>query len=95
MSMTMRSSPNAMPPCGGAPSRNARSIWPNIVLLLLFVHAEHAEHFRLQIRLVNSNAAAADFDAVQDDVVGFRADFAEFLFVEQARCRPRCGRVKG
>ena len=31
ISMTSRSRPSAMPPCGGAPRRNARSIWPNIV----------------------------------------------------------------
>ena len=33
-------------------------------LLILVAHAEHVEHFRLQIRLVNSDAAAADLDAV-------------------------------
>ena len=32
---------------------------------------------------MNSNAAAADFDAVQDDVVSFGPHLAEFLLLEQ------------
>ena len=72
-----------MPPCGGAPSRNARSKWPNKYLLIFVADAEHAEHFLLQIRFVNPNAAAADLDAIQDNVVSFGAHFAEFLLVEQ------------
>ena len=32
---------------------------------------------------MNSDAAAADLDAVEDDVVGFGAHFAVALFVEQ------------
>ena len=54
-------------------------------LLIFLAHPERREHFRLQIRFVNSNAAAADFHAVQDDVVGFRAHFAEFLRFELSR----------
>src|SRR5205823_12547497 len=33
-------------------------------LLLFRAHAESFEHFRLQLRLMNADAAAADFDAV-------------------------------
>src|SRR6185503_5983608 len=43
--------------------------------------AERAEHFRLQIRLMNSNTAATDFDPVQNDIVGFSPNLAEPLFV--------------
>src|SRR5437867_5839339 len=45
--------------------------------------AESLEHFVLQLRLVNSHAATADFDAVKDDVVGLGANVREFLCFKQ------------
>ena len=52
-------------------------------LLLFFADAEHLEHLRLQIALVDPDAAAAEFHAVEHHVVGYRADLAEFAGFEQ------------
>ena len=52
-------------------------------LLVFLVHTEDREHLRLQVRLVNPDAAAADLDAVEDDVVGLGAHFAVAFFFEQ------------
>ena len=64
ISMTSRSSPSAIPPCGGAPSRSARSKWPKSDCRSSAADAERFEHFLLQFRLMNAHAAAADLDAV-------------------------------
>ena len=56
------------------------------------------EHFVLQLRLVDSHAAAADLDAVQNDVVRLGANIREFLrFKEQhvLRFRSRKGMMHG
>src|SRR5581483_2657152 len=47
-------------------------------LAVFRAHPERLEHFLLQLRFVNSNAAAAELDAVQNNVVSFRADVWEF-----------------
>ena len=52
-------------------------------LSILRGHAERLEHFFLQLRLVNSHAAAADLHAIQHDVVSFRPSFGELLLFEQ------------
>ena len=60
--------------------------------------AERFEHFVLQLRLVNSHAAAADLDAVQNDVVRLGANVREFLRFEQwhvLRFRARKGMMHG
>ena len=57
-------------------------------LLIFLTDAEDSEHFRLQIRLVNSDAAAADLDAIQDDVVSFGAHFGVSFLVEQRQDPP-------
>ena len=85
INMTKRSSPSAMPPCGGAPSRKARSKWPNSNCRSSGADPEHFEHFFLQLRLVNSHAAAADLDAVENDVVGFRPNLGKFASLTSKR----------
>src|SRR5882757_60740 len=45
--------------------------------------AERFEHFVLQPRLVNPNAAAADFHSVQDDVISLSANLGKFLRLKQ------------
>ena len=39
-------------------------------LLIFRGHSQGLEHFCLQLRLVNSNAASTDFDAIQDNIIG-------------------------
>src|ERR1044072_2039169 len=46
---------------------------------------EHAEHFVLQRRLMNSNAASADFDPIENNVVSFGADLRKFRLVVEQR----------
>src|SRR4030095_5918560 len=41
------------------------------------------EHFFLQLRFVDSHAAAADFHTVQDNVVSLRANLGKFLRLKQ------------
>ena len=54
-------------------------------LLLLGTDAEHLEHPRLKRRLVDPDGAAAEFDAVEHDIVGHGADFGEIAGFEQRR----------
>jgi hypothetical protein len=51
--------------------------------LLLWRHAEDAEHFGLEVAFVDSDGAAAEFVAIEDHVVGFSANFAVFTCIEQ------------
>ena len=60
-------------------------------LLLFFAHAERGEHLRLQIGLVNPDAAAADLHAVQHDVVGLRARLRRTRPRRSAACLPSSG----
>src|SRR5690606_22465620 len=43
----------------------------------------HGEHSSLKFRLMNPDAASADFDAVEDDVVSLRAHLAIFACFQQ------------
>ena len=52
-------------------------------LLLFFVHAEHAKHLGLEVGLVDSQAAAADFHAVENDIVSHSTDFSVFARFEE------------
>ena len=72
MSITMRSRPNAMPPCGGAPNFSASSRKPNFCCASSRADAEQVEHRRLHVLAVNTHRAAADLRAVQHHVVGLR-----------------------
>ena len=83
ISITSRSKPNAIPPCGGAPSRNARSKWPNCDSRASAADPKRFEHFFLQLRFVDSHAAAADFNAVQHNVVSLGANLGKFLRLKQ------------
>src|SRR5882724_5456782 len=51
--------------------------------LIFRADAERFEHFRLQFWLVNSNAAAADLDTIQNDVVRFGANLWKLLRLKQ------------
>ncbi len=70
MSATMRSRPNAMPPCGGAPYCSASSRKPNFRRWSSGADLQRGEHLCLHVRAVDAHRAAADLPAVQDDVVG-------------------------
>ncbi len=86
ISITRRSKPNAIPPCGGAPSRNARSKWPNCASRASGADAERFEHFVLQRRFVDSHAAAADLHAVQHNVISLGANLREISSPQTAAC---------
>ena len=61
-------------------------------LLFFCVDPERIEHFRLQLRLVDSNAATADLDPVQHHIVSLGPHLIEFLLSQQRqvlRFRPR------
>src|SRR5438477_12911757 len=40
------------------------------------------EHFLLQFRLMNTHAAATNLDTVENDVIGFSANFTKLLPIE-------------
>lgn len=68
---------------------------PEHRLLRLGIDAEDGEHLRLKIGLVDAEAAAADFNAVEHHVVGDGADFGEgtcFEFIKVFSART-CERV--
>src|SRR5438552_4756713 len=44
--------------------------------------AKRFEHFLLQFRLMNTHAAPANLDTVENDVVGFSANFTKLLRIE-------------
>src|SRR5437868_15100977 len=45
--------------------------------LIFCADAERGENFRLQVSLVNPDAAAAELNAVENNVVGFGSDLGE------------------
>ena len=60
-SITQRSMPSAMPPCGGAPYCSASQQEAEPLLGRLFVDAQQREHLLLDHRIVNPDRAAAGF----------------------------------
>src|SRR5688500_17374828 len=58
---------------------------PELRLLLRIGYSEDFEQSFLQIRFVNPQRAAANFNAVQDDIVGFGTDFSEFAALEERK----------
>src|SRR5437762_13300331 len=54
-------------------------------LSILRADAERLEHFFLQLRLMDSHAAAADLHAVENDVVSFRTALGKFVPIVQER----------
>ena len=83
INITKRSTPSAIPPCGGAPKVKAFNRWPNSCFCCSAIEAEYLKHFILQILFVYSDAAATDLDAVQHDIVGLRAHFPVFTGVQE------------
>ena len=59
ISVTRRSRPKAMPPCGGAPYCSASSRKPNLRLRFLGVDLQRAEHLALHFLAVDTHRAAA------------------------------------
>ena len=59
--------------------------------LFLVADAEHLEHFGLQILLVDPDGAAAEFVAIEHDVIGDGADVVEIRRPRAGPCRPRSG----
>ena len=53
------------------------------VFLLFWTDAKHLEHLRLQVAFVDTNGATAEFDPVEDDIVGDRPDFGVVAGFEQ------------
>jgi hypothetical protein len=69
-------------------------MWPNFDAAPLRRDAEDAEHLGLEVAFVDPDGAAAEFVAVEHDVVGFGADLAVFTGVHE-RDVFGLGRVKG
>ena len=70
--IAMRSMPGAMPPCGGAPKRSARSRKPKRSSASAGIDADHVEHARLQLGAVDADRPRGHLEAVQHHVVGLR-----------------------
>ena len=69
-SMTTRSQPKAMPPCGGAPNWKASRRKPNFSWASCVGQAHDPEDPLLHVAPVDTDRAAADLVAVADHVVG-------------------------
>ena len=63
-----------MPPCGGAPYCRASSRKPNFSFCAAGVDAQQREDLLLHVHAVDTDAAAADLAAVDDDVVRLALD---------------------
>ena len=85
----MRSIPNAIPPCGGAPIASASSRKPNFAALLLRRDAEQVEDARLELGLVDPERAAAELVPVHDEVVGVARARARVVVEQRLRLRRR------
>ncbi len=71
--ITRRSSPSAIPPCGGAPYSNASSKNPKRCLASSSDIPSAEKHLGLHVAAVNTNGSRSQLGAVQHDVVRFRA----------------------
>ena len=80
-SMTMRSMPGAMPPCGGAPSDSACSMPPNFCSSTLLVVAGDGERLLHHVGTVIADRAGGQLHAVADDVVLDRLDAEDLVAV--------------
>ena len=78
-----------MPPCGGAPNFSASSRKPNRSRACSALHAEHLEQPRLHLRVVDTDAAAADLVAVDDQVVRLGLHLARVGFQQRQVLVPR------
>ena len=75
-SITTRSQPNATPPCGGAPNRNASNICPNCSSISSADSPKISNTLRCRSRAVDTDAASAQLEPVQDQVVARAAPSA-------------------
>jgi hypothetical protein len=91
--VTMRSRPKARPPCGGAPYFSASSRKPNLSLRLFRADVERLENLLLDLGAVDTHRAAAQFPAVQRQVVGLGQALAR-VGLSRSRCSS-FGLVKG
>ena len=80
-SMTMRSTPGAMPPCGGAPYCSARSMPPNFASSSFVGVAGDGEGLPHDLRQMVADRAGRQLDAVADDVVLDRLDRQDRLAI--------------
>ena len=83
-SITQRSMPSAMPPCGGAPYFKRPQQEAEPLLGRLLVDAQQRKHLLLNRRIVNPDRAAARFAAVDHQVVRLRPALAR-VGLEQSR----------
>ena len=94
-SITSRSSPSAMPPCGGAPNDERLEQEAELLGGLLLARCPRTlEHARLQLGVVDAQRAAADLVAVHHEVVGCSSAPRR----DRSRCSSTCssnGRVNG
>ena len=73
----MRSSPSAMPPCGGVPYSSASRKKPKRDVGFFVRHAQRSKDFALNVLAMNTDRARSQLGAVEHDVVGQRANFAK------------------
>ena len=90
-SMTMRSKPRPMPPCGGAPYSQRFEEPAERLVDALVAQAERAQDAALQRGVGDAQRARAELDAVQHEVV-LRASHAQRVAVED---RPGSRRSAG
>ena len=91
ISITKRSSPKRDPTMGRRAKGKRLQKVPKQFLLLFGIDAEHLKHFGLQILFVYSDAAAADLDTVQHDIVRLGSHFSVFARIQESRGLPSLG----
>jgi hypothetical protein len=65
-----------------AKSEGLEKVWEE-QSLLIGRNAKHLEHPRLQVAFMNPDAAATDFDAIEDNIIGLGPDFAQLSSFQQ------------
>ena len=78
--VTIRSSPSAIPPCGGAPYLRASSRNPNLSCAVASSILSRLKIFFLYILLVYSYTAASQFNTIQYQIIGPCPDIERTLF---------------
>ena len=93
-SAARRSTPKAIPPCGGVPYWSASRKKPNLTLASSASESQDLEHRRLNVGAIDPKASASDFNAVQDHVVSRSFDLIEIAAVDKVFEKFRTGRSK-
>ena len=78
--VTILSSPNAKPPCGGAPYWSASSKNPNLSCAVASSILSKIEDLLLDILPVYSYASASQFHTIQDQIIGPCPDILRTFF---------------